>query len=182
MKALVTLLPEPFYQKILSLWGDLEAEFGFNNIYATPQPHFTWQYGDNYRDGYLDFLNELCLLPREIEVRTDIVTWFAAVKPIIYLRVVKTPELADLHRILWERLFPLCENPSLLYAPDSWEPHITLAMEERDWLRLPEVYRFLKSRDLSWTFPLDNLTVLCQNDEKAARVEKEFVFCFDEGQ
>ncbi len=108
-------------------------------------------------------------------MQTDIVTWFAAEQPIIYLRVVKTPEIVDLHRVLWERLFPLCENPAMLYAPGSWQPHVTLAMEERSWLKLPEVHRFLKTIDLRWSFRLDNLTVLTAKEEKASQVEKKFL-------
>lgn len=175
MKALVTLLPEPYYKNILSLWKEMEERFGFTSVFDTPQPHITWQYGDDYKDGYLKILEDISLCNWLIEVQTDIVTWFAAEQPIIYLRVVKTPEIVDLHRVLWERLFPLCVNPAMLYAPGSWQPHVTLAMEERSWLKLPEVYRFLKTKDLRWSFRLDNLTVLIAKEEKASQVEKKFL-------
>lgn len=175
MKALVTLLPDPYYQTILSLWGEMKERFGFRSVYVTPQPHITWQHGDNYRNEFLKILEEISLGNWQIEVRTDIVTWFAAEQPIVYLRVVKTPEIVDLHRVLWKRLFPLCENPAMLYAPGSWQPHVTLAMEERSWLKLPEVYRFLKTIDLRWSFRLDNLTVLTAKEEKALQVEKKFL-------
>jgi 2'-5' RNA ligase len=175
MKALVTLLPEPYYKNILSLWKEMEERFGFTSVFDTPQPHITWQYGDDYKDGYLKILEDISLYNWLIEVQTDIVTWFAAEQPIIYLRVVKTPEIVDLHRVLWERLFPLCENPAMLYAPGSWQPHVTLAMEERSWLKLPEVHRFLKTIDLRWSFRLDNLTVLTAKEEKASQVEKKFL-------
>lgn len=175
MKALVSLLPDRYCEEILSLWEEMEARFGFSDIYVAPQPHITWQYGDDYQGDYLGILDELFLNPSEIEVRTDLVTWFSAESPIVYLRVVETPELLELHRVLWDRLIPLCQNPSLLYAPGTWKPHITLSMECHSWLKLPELYRFLKTKQLSWNFRLDNLTVLFQNEEKAISVEKKIL-------
>ena len=61
MKALVTLLPDPYYQTILSLWGEMKERFGFRSVYVTPQPHITWQHGDNYRNEFLKILEEISL-------------------------------------------------------------------------------------------------------------------------
>ncbi len=38
MKALVTLLPEPYYKNILSLWKEMEERFGFTSVFDTPSP------------------------------------------------------------------------------------------------------------------------------------------------
>lgn len=176
MKALVSLLPEPYYQTILNIWGELEARFGYTHIYQTPLPHFTWQLGDDYRGGYEKILDELLRTETPLEVQTDIVTWFSGQEPVVYLRIIKSPQLLQVHQSLWERLIPWCDNPSLLYAPSSWEPHITLSMEERSWCRLAELINFLKTKDLRWSFLVDNLTMLFQQDDQPAKVEKEFRF------
>ncbi len=178
MKAFVSLLPEPYYQAILNIWGELENKFGYNHIYQTPLPHFTWQLGDDYRAGYEEVLDEVCQSKTNLEIQTDIVTWFSGQEPVVYLRIVKTPQLRQVHQFLWERLIPYCENPSLLYAPSNWEPHITLSMEERSWCRLAELINFLKTKDLRWSFPVDNLTILSQQDDQPAIIEQKYCFGF----
>ena len=176
MKALITVLPEPYYQTIMSLWVDLEERFGFKHVFTTPIPHFTWQLGDGYDDSYVGVLEKITrdLIP--FEVQTDIVTWFSADRPIVYLRVRKSEQLLSFHRLLWEKLVCYCENPSMLYSIATWEPHITLSLEKRSWLLLPEVRRFLATKDLSWTFKTDNICMVYQTTEKVFKVERFFPF------
>ena len=52
MQALVTLLPQPFYQTVTEIWSVLEERNGSKPEYNQPVPHYTWQYADAYTEGY----------------------------------------------------------------------------------------------------------------------------------
>lgn len=176
MRALVTILPEPYFQTIMSLWGDLEERFGFRHMYTTPMPHFTWQLGDDYKTGYAAVLEETLQGVSPFVVQTDIITWFSADRPIVYLRVVESEELLSFHRLLWEKLIPWCDNPSMLYSIENWVPHITLSMDERSWLKLPQVRRFLATKDLRWEMKADSVSMVYLTADTKAIVEKQFPF------
>jgi hypothetical protein len=49
-------------------------------------------------------------------------------------------------------------------------------MDDSAWCALDEGRNFLKSKDLRWTFQVDNLTMLSLNDENAWGMEKDFQF------
>lgn len=175
MQALVTILPEPFFQAIEDIWVELESRFDCQHVYARPKPHFTWQYADSYDDSYAQALERICLDEKPFEVQTDIVTRFSTFDPVVFLRIVPTPEILELHQKLWDGLSPYWNKPSLLYQPGDWVPHITLSMTENGWCNPGEVREFLFSRDLRWTFKVDRLVMLSLNDQNSWDDEKEFL-------
>lgn len=175
MQALVTLLPEPFFQAIEDIWVELETCFDCQLTYVRPKPHFTWQLAETYDNAYAEALERLCSGQRAIEVQTDVVTRFSEFDPVVFLRIVPSPELLDLHRKLWEGLHSFWEKPSLLYQPGDWVPHITLSMNEDGWCNPEAVRQFLFSRDLRWTFTVDRLTMLSLNDQNTWGDEREFL-------
>lgn len=177
MQALVTLLPEPYFQAIEDIWVELETRFDCQHVYARPKPHFTWQFAESYNDAYADALEDLCSVQSALEVQTDIVTRFSEFDPVVFLRIVPNPEMLDLHRKLWESLHPFCDKPSLLYQPGDWVPHITIksSMNEDGWCNPAAVRDFLLSRDLRWTFTVDRLTMLSLSGHNTWDDEKEFL-------
>ena len=48
MHGLVSLLPEPFYAQVESIWRELERDFGLTGIRVTPFPHFSWEGVEDY--------------------------------------------------------------------------------------------------------------------------------------
>jgi 2'-5' RNA ligase len=176
MQALVSLLPEPYFQMVEKIWSDLETGFGCQHNYVRPKPHFTWQYADWYDESYAQVLEKLCSGLSAIEVQTDIVTRFSESDPVVYLRIVPNAELLDLHRSIWEALSPFWHDPSWLYQPGIWVPHITLTMNEDGWCNPLAACDFLISKDLRWTFKVDRLTMLGLNDNNTWDDEKDFLF------
>ena len=172
---MVTLLPEPYFQLVEEIWTELEAHFGCQHAYVRPKPHFTWQYAESYNEPYIQTLESLCSGLSAIEVQTDIVTRFSDLDPVVFLRIVPTPELLDLHRTLWEGLRPFRDKPSLLYQPGEWVPHITLSMNGQGWCDSVAVCDFLSSKDLQWSFKVEKLTMLSLSDENTWDKERNFL-------
>lgn len=176
MQALVTLLPEPFFQMVEDIWTELETGFGCQHTFTRPKPHFTWQYADSYDDAYAPKLEEICSGVSSFETQTDVVTRFSESDPVLFLRIVPTPELIALHQKLWEGLSPFWYKPSLLYQPADWVPHITLSMGTDSWCHQKAAIDFLTSLKLHWTFKVDRLTMLELNENNEWDGGKVFFF------
>jgi 2'-5' RNA ligase len=176
MQALVSLLPEPYYQAVEDIWCEMENKFGCQHAYIRPKPHFTWQYAEVYENGYAETLDRVCAWLAPIEVQTDIITQFSEQDTVLFLRIVPTPGLLAVHQTLWDALKAFCKKPVLFYQPGTWIPHITLSMDDSAWCALDEGRNFLKSKDLRWTFQVDSLTMLILNNENAWGMEKDFRF------
>lgn len=51
---------------------------------------------------------------------------FSGLTPVLYLPVIKTVELLQIHRDLWDRLKGELSGEVRQYRPDQWLPHISL--------------------------------------------------------
>ena len=176
MQALVSLLPEPYFQMVEKIWTELETHFGCQHAYVRPEPHFTWQYAESYDKAYAETLDRLCSGLSTIEVQTDVITRFSDFDPVVFLRIVPNPDLLTYHQILWEGLSPYWSKPSLLYQPGEWVPHITLSMNGERWCDAAAVCDFLAIKDLHWSFKVEKLTMLSLSDENTWGGERDFFF------
>jgi len=177
MQAIVSLLPSPVSQRVEELWDELEARFGLNYIRITPFPHFTWQLADAYDDQeIIHLLHAFALKQQPFHVLIDGVDAFEAASPIVFLKVNQKPVLNCVHQRLWLELTPFAQQANELYAPGTWSPHVTLALQDLGWDKYPEVMAFLREKELSWRIAVDNLTMLCQKGDGQAFIESRFVF------
>lgn len=177
MQAVISLLPELYNSQVEQIWDSLEDHFGLNYVRITPIPHFTWQLGQGYQEEEaLSLLHELTLRLEPFEVCTQGLNHFKGESPILFVEISKSPKLLELHAALWQQLCPLTLEPSPLYSPESWHPHVTLAMEDLSWERLDAVTAHLERQNLDWRFVLDNLAIACQHADGKAQVEHIFHF------
>ncbi|MBP7197382.1 MAG: 2'-5' RNA ligase family protein [Anaerolineaceae bacterium] len=177
MQAALTLLPEPYYSKVSHLWDLLDRQFGLHYVNVTPFPHFTWQLGESYQEAeLLPLLQRFMLCQKPFEVTTQGLAHFPGEAPVLFIEIHNPPALRKLHSALWELLTPLTAEPSLLYSPKTWQPHITLASKDLSWEMLDEVKAFLQAEDLNWRFSADNLAIAFQNAEGKTQVGHIFRF------
>mgnify|MGYP003577161004 CR=1 FL=1 len=64
------------------------------------------------------------------EVIVEGVGFFEAPSKVVYLKVLKTDELIELHKKINNSLAKCCEHLFEFYTPENWIPHITLAMDD----------------------------------------------------
>ena len=165
MQALVTLLPQPFYQTVTEIWSVLAERFACKSDYIKPEPHFTWQYADSYDQGSLSVLESLSAKISPFEVETDIVSSFSDNNSVLFVRILLSQRLEETHRQLWETLQPYAQSPSLLYQPKSWIPHITLSLHGDTACNPKAVREYLNTLDVRWKFTVDRLTMLSLNNQ-----------------
>ncbi len=175
MQAVISLLPEPYTSQVEQIWNALEDRFGLSYIRVTPFPHFTWQLGDAYHEEeVIPRLHEFTLRQKPFEVKTQGLNFFTSERPVLFIEVHKSPKLLDLYSAIWNLLLPFTIDPSPLYSPERWHPHITLALEDLSWEMMDKVTAHLQQEDLSWRFLLDNITIACQHADGKSQVEHIF--------
>src|SRR5262249_21259931 len=94
------------------------------------------------------------------EVETDGVGIFTGPSPVLYLPVVRSPILTEIHQQLWQALGPIGGGITPVYGHEHWIPHITLAQGDLTHAHLPAVMPLLSGRTFSWRIPIANLTVI----------------------
>jgi 2'-5' RNA ligase len=76
------------------------------------------------------------------------------------LPVVKTWELAVLHKQIAAAVAPLATGVNEYYAEEIWIPHITIAEGDVDLLVLPEIIRRFGERNFQWEIRVTNFAVI----------------------
>jgi 2'-5' RNA ligase len=131
MDGIATMLDEENYNRVLALWEELQVRCAIPEIRSHLLPHFTWHVAEAYDDEKLiQAMGDLCSQLKPFTVKTTGLGIFAGEKPIIYVNIVKDLHLIEVHQKLWNIFTPLASQPSLLYSPESWVPHITLFFDE----------------------------------------------------
>ena len=167
MQGIVSLLDDEHYASVEGIWRELERDFGVRGVYATPFPHFSYQVAESYPAERTEaVLRETALQCRPFKIRTAGLGVFNATHPVLYVAIVRGPELSALHEQLWSRLSPVGEGVSRYYAPDEWVPHITLAQSNIDYDQLCSVVRSLGSRNFHWDVTVDNLSLIYDTGEQ----------------
>ncbi len=177
MHGLVSLLPEPYYARVESIWDELERAHGLRGTRVIPYPHFCWEIAEDYDFAVLEGM--LRHLAREITpftVRTAGLGLFTGERPVVYVPVIKNAELVRLQARVWDSVGATGSGRSPLYAPDCWMPHVMLACEDADRGRLGPLIERLAWTDFSWEFRVDHFAVIESRAGRTARLRVRIRF------
>src|SRR5512133_1348491 len=131
MQAIATLLNRNSDEKTKKMCQDLEKTCGLSGIKIPQDPHFSWFVAEKFdepevRDEFLNLSQQLT----EFEISTNGIGLFTGEKPILYIPIVKTRKLLELHEEIWEVLSPMGSKLSAFYQPERWIPHITITSDD----------------------------------------------------
>lgn len=178
MYALVSRVPEPYYDLTIKLLQEIETEFGLTGIRVMPIPHFTL-----YLCTYIDIdeavhvINKLIKQNPQIEVKTSGLEFFINELFVAYNAIENSAELKIFQNKIYDILEPLALHPASYYKPSDWVPHITLTLEGREKVSFKnKLMSFLRTKDLKWKFKMDNLLLIYQIAKTNMKIEHEFRF------
>jgi 2'-5' RNA ligase len=175
MHGLVSLLPPPFYAQVKSLWQELERDFGLTGIYVTPCPHFSWQIAEDYDfEKLATIVQEIAHQVAPFVVRTTGLALFTGPNPVIYVPVVKTARMVELHALMWERTQKVSRDRSALYAPENWMPHVSVAYEDVDRETIGPVMERLAFQTFNWEMTIDNVALICEPTGEIGQLQFKF--------
>lgn len=177
MFGVVSLLEGRYLKIIREMWNTLHTDCGFEASYDTPIPHISWHVAKSYNLRLLKpILVDISLEAAPVTVRTAGLGIFTGAVPIIYFNVVKDAVLLEFQTKIWQSVHNASQDASILYTPENWIPHITLAHGDINNCNLGCMMDELAFRDLSWELEMDHIAVLGQYDEQ---IDKDLVFTFN---
>ncbi len=156
----VSLLDDRSRARVEELWDELEARLGVRSVRRAPWPHFSYQVGDYDEAGVHQVLERVANAACSFRVVISGLGIFTGVRPILYLPVVRVPEVSEMHRRVWDAMEDVCTAPVDYYRPARWVPHVTLAEDDLDDATLGAAVRMLSTRSLPSAASVDNLTFI----------------------
>lgn len=180
MHGLVSLLPEPYYKRVTTIWQELETRFGLTGIQLTPFPHFSWQIGEEYAMELLEVAaQEVAAITPPLQITTTGLGLFTGPNPVIYIPVVKTPTLGAVHREIWQRFEHVGNGFNPHYRPESWMPHISLALDDVTADNIGAVMEWLAFQDFNWRMTIDSISYICDPTGSVSALQCTYGFSGD---
>ncbi|CAN5914407.1 hypothetical protein BH24BAC1_BH24BAC1_25980 [soil metagenome] len=169
----VTSLLDPEHTVLVNdLIDALQQKFGLSTVKMTPYPHVTWFTAEV---GDLSHLKELLYSFAErsqpFQIHTSGLGIFPGPAPVIYIPVLRTSPVNQYHSRLFRKTKTICEEMGSYYDPDSWIPHITLAVGDTTPEILGGVLEFLNQFTFDWEINIDNLAILSKTGDKYLKEE-----------
>jgi 2'-5' RNA ligase len=131
--------------EVLRFWNVFETEFNSIGVQTFDHPNLGFQGGNcSNIDTLKDELLDLCVTLSPFEVIVEGFGFFEVPSKVVYLKVLKTDELNELHKKINYSLEKCYGNLFEFYTPENWVPHITLAMDdlsETDFNNFKERYK-----------------------------------------
>ncbi len=161
MHAVVSLLPQPYYSQVENIWNQLEDDYGLHGIRVTPFPHFSWQGAEEYDELSLEkVLNRIAERSTPFTVHTTGLGIFSGVQPVIFIPVVKSPQLVNFHRSIWDEMAATGSSISQYYNPENWVPHISLAYADVTPEKMGAAMQKLSFQTYNWEFEVNNFACI----------------------
>lgn len=128
MYALATLFDFDQDPTFASMWQRLQSKCGLVTANESSFLHLSWQGAVDYQiDNVHKVLQDVASRTPRFSVNVAGIGIFTGEKPVIYLNVVKSRDLLNLHEALWNELGSSAVELNTYYAPSAWVPHVTLA-------------------------------------------------------
>ncbi|HRA53579.1 MAG TPA: 2'-5' RNA ligase family protein [Thermoflexales bacterium] len=167
MNGVVSLLDPAATAQIHALWAEMQAAHGIDAVARrVPWPHVSYHIAPRYDPITLEAgLRALARETGPLDIQATGLGIFTGPTPVLYLAVTRSPALSALHARAWAACNAAAEDPSPLYAPNVWVPHITLAHHDVTPANLPRLIADLGGRDFAWTIRLSAFTALFKTDD-----------------
>ena len=172
MLAITSLLSSPSSDHINALIKSLETEFGLDDVQATPEPHLTYQIVDPVDLAALkDSLHQIASSSTSFVAHTTGLGMFPGERPVIYIPVLRSDYLNQLHHRILEAITPMCSRTDKYSSPDLWLPHVSLALHDTTPELLGPVLQFLNNQTFNLELEISNLALLRPEGDLFVREE-----------
>ena len=178
MHGIVSPLPTRYEQTVFELWEEMEERFQAHFARTALIPHFTWQLAmDDYAlENLVPQMDAFCKTLQPFKIHVQGARLFPGPLPTIYLRIIKSKTLKDLHQQLWEKFNLFAQGSNDLYQTNTWVPHITIVHRDIAQEHVPAALQLLNERQIDWHFEVDKLLILHQDPDQIATLDYSFRF------
>lgn len=156
-----SVLPEEAAGRVTDLWSELDRELGLSAATISPLPHFSYQVARDYDlDVLCEIVEKIARGARPLRIRTAGLGIFTGEAPVLYVPIVRSPELARFQVAVWSAASVAAGKIDQHYHPASWIPHVSLAFGDTTPASTGAAVELLSRRDLAWDLELDNLAII----------------------
>ncbi|MBD0371128.1 MAG: 2'-5' RNA ligase family protein [Pyrinomonadaceae bacterium] len=143
------------------LWAAIEKEFGIRGVYRTPFPHISYHVSGHYNvDKIKTVMDVFARHTSPFRVRCCGLGVFTGPEPVVYIPVVRSPQLADFQHELWHQVTKSADDLDFAYRPARWVPHITLARHDLTQRAVAAIVRKFCTMELNQTVTVNNLALI----------------------
>jgi 2'-5' RNA ligase len=142
----------------MAMWDHLERRHGLRGARASLHPHVSYLVGDSSRPNAVGTaLARAAAAIRPVTVTIEGLGIFDGPRPVLFLRVAKSPELLEIHLRLLDATQDLWDDLWPHYLPEAWCPHVTLALDDLAPGQAAAVLADLGRRSVRFTTRLESL-------------------------
>lgn len=161
MFVLASLLNPVATRQTQEFWQMLEQNCGLAGIKMTPLPHFSWQGADDYNMARVEEgIKRITSTVSPFYARAHGLGIFTGANPVLFLTIVKTRRLLELHERIMREVEPDAIRPITHYHGDNWVPHITLAYRDVIPENLSCAIQELAFRPIGFDILVDHLAMI----------------------
>jgi 2'-5' RNA ligase len=167
MHAVVSLLDDSSSRMVEKLWASIEKEFGIRGVYRNPSPHISYHASGEYDvDKVKTVMRVFARHTAPFRVRCCGLGVFTGPHPVVYIPIVRSPQMTDFQHELWYQLTKSSGHLEFAYRPARWVPHITLAEHDLTQRALGAIVRKLCALELNQQVTVNNLALIYDSGGK----------------
>jgi 2'-5' RNA ligase len=149
-------------------WQKLASLCEFTGVITHTISHFSWQTAENYRiEPLKEKLTALTENISPFSFTTSGLGVFPGDRKILFLIIVKTKKLLEIHEMLWKELSIYAEGSKAHYAPENWIPHISINLYKLTDDQFNCSFAELIKTDLNFEFKVSKFGLIYLNKESA---------------
>lgn len=177
MYAIISQLDTKSSETVRNLWQRLREVCGLKGIYNLPTPHMTW-----FSAEELDIPTAASIIANIAGSYPELATFafglgiFAGGSPVLYLPMVKSQAMIDLHSQIWDQVPQHANHPNMYYEPTHWLPHITLAAYDLSRENVACAMESVVFESIEMTVAIDNLIIVTQDMDPSSEVLHRYYF------
>lgn len=175
MYAIISVLDPESCQIVNEIWHQLCEACGLKAIYDLPTPHFTWLLADALDVRQTEpILSGIVSNAKQMTLHTFGIGLFTGENPVLYLPLVKSREMINLHEAIWEQIAPFSAGAKLYYSPRLWVPHITLALNDLTRDNLACAVSKIAFEQIELFVQVNNLAIVKQENDQPGETLSKF--------
>jgi len=123
-------------------------------------PHITWHSAEDYQLPILKkILQDLSTSWERTKIRVTGIGMFTGKTRVLYLPVIKTSSLVQMHKQVFKVSKPISTQPSRYFQPDIWIPHITIISNPDEQRSIPDAIHVLSEMKVDFEVEINNLAL-----------------------
>jgi 2'-5' RNA ligase len=123
-------------------------------------PHITWHSAEGYQNNILEeSLQDLSTSWESTKIRVTGIGMFTGKTQVLYLPVIKTPSLVQMHKQIFKVSKPISKQPSRYFQSEIWIPHITIISNPNEQRSIPDAIHVLSDMKVDFEVEINNIAL-----------------------